>query len=51
MIFVDTSAWLALYNKKDQNHKTAKETAKYLKNKKILLITTDYIFEEAHLGQ
>ncbi len=46
MIFVDTSAWLALYDKKDQNHKTAKEAAKYLKNKKIPLITTDYIFDE-----
>lgn len=47
MIFVDTGAWLALYNKRDQNHKTARKAARYLKDNKIALITTDYVFDEA----
>jgi len=47
VVFVDTGAWLALYDKKDHNHQTAKETATRLKDGKIPLITTDYVFDEA----
>lgn len=46
MIFVDTSAWLALYDRKDQNHRTAREVAEYLRESRVPLVTTDYIFDE-----
>ncbi len=46
-VFVDTGAWLSLYDKRDQNHQKAKEVAIYLKDEKVHLITTDYIFDEA----
>ncbi len=45
-IFVDTSAWLALYDKRDKYHRSAKEILIELKNKKLPLVTTDYIFDE-----
>ena len=34
-VFVDTGAWLSLYDKKDQNHQKAKEAAIYLKDGKV----------------
>ncbi len=46
MIFVDTSAWLALYDRRDQNHQTAREVAEYLRKERIPLVTTDYVFDE-----
>jgi len=46
VIFVDTSAWLALYDRKDQNHRTAREVAEYLRESRVPLVTTDYIFDE-----
>ena len=46
-VFVDTGAGLSLHDKKDQNHQKAKETAIYLKDGKVHLITTDYVFDEA----
>lgn len=47
MVFVDTGAWLALYDRKDQNHRTAKEASMHLRDEKIPLFTTDYVFDEA----
>ena len=46
MIFVDTSDWLALYDRKDQNHGTVREVAKYLREEKVPFVITDYIFDE-----
>lgn len=46
-VFVDTGAWLSLYDKRDQNHQSAKKAATYLKDEKVHLITTDYVFDEA----
>ena len=46
MIFVDTSAWLALYDRRDQNHRTAREVAEYLRGERVPLVTTDYVFDE-----
>ena len=49
MIFVDTSAFLALVNDKDKNHIAAKELLEDIKNGKIRIkkiITSDYIIDE-----
>lgn len=45
-VFVDTGAWLSLYDRKDQNHQKAKEAATHLKDGEVPLITTDYVFDE-----
>ncbi len=44
--FVDTSFWIALYDKRDKYHLRAKNLTKTIKKEKIFLITTDYIFCE-----
>jgi len=49
MIFVDTSAFLALVNEKDNNHVAAKQFLEDIKNGKIRvkkIITSDYIIDE-----
>ncbi len=49
MIFVDTSAFLALVNEKDKNHTDAKRFLENIKNGKIKIkkiITSDYIIDE-----
>jgi uncharacterized protein len=45
-LFVDTSAWLALNDKKDQYHQEALSRNVVIKNRKIDLITSDYILDE-----
>jgi uncharacterized protein len=45
-IFVDTSAWFALNNRKDQNHKKARKFIESLKSDPMLLFTTDYVVDE-----
>jgi uncharacterized protein len=42
-IFVDTGAWYALVDKKDPDHHDA---ASFLRNNKIPLLTTNFIFDE-----
>jgi predicted nucleic acid-binding protein len=49
MIFVDTSAFLALVNEKDTNHTDAVHFLEKIKNSKIKIrkiITSDYIIDE-----
>lgn len=46
VIFIDTSAWIAIYDKKDKYHIKAKSILEKLKKHKKKLITTDYIFDE-----
>lgn len=49
MIFVDTSAFLALVNEKDNNHAVATQFLEEIKNGKIRIkkiITSDYIIDE-----
>lgn len=49
MIFVDTSAFLAIVNEKDDNHTAAVELLEEIKNGKIRIkkiITSDYIIDE-----
>ena len=49
MIFVDTSAFLAILNEKDNNHNAAKTFLEGIKNGKVRvkkIITSDYIIDE-----
>ncbi len=49
MIFIDTSAFLALVNEKDKNHAAAMQFLEEIKNGKIRvkkIITSDYIIDE-----
>ena len=42
-LFVDTGAWYAVVDKKDPDHNNAEY---FLKNNKIPLVTTNFIFDE-----
>lgn len=46
LIFVDTSAWLALVNKSDTFHLKAKEIRDNLLKNKVQFVVTDYIIVE-----
>lgn len=48
MIFVDTSAWVALEDKKDINHQKALGIRDKLFLSRDRLITTNYIFDETY---
>jgi predicted nucleic acid-binding protein len=45
-IFVYTSAWFALNDRKDQNHERAVKFVKSFKSSPVLFMTTDYIVDE-----
>jgi len=48
-IFIDSSAYIAYYNKRDENHKKAKNLLDKIKSKEIspiIFYTSDYIFDE-----
>ncbi|MCX5810137.1 MAG: PIN domain-containing protein [Proteobacteria bacterium] len=45
-VFVDTSAWVAYFDKKDTNHESALKMWQQLKQEKTILCTTDYILDE-----
>lgn len=42
-LFVDTGAWYALVDKNDPDHK---EAASFIRNNKIPLLTTNFVFDE-----
>ena len=46
-LFVDTGAWFALVNDRDQNHVRATGFAERFGNESLLLYTTDYVIDEA----
>jgi hypothetical protein len=46
-LFVDTGGWLALYDKGDRNHCTAKSAFEKIKKDHLLLFTSDYVFDES----
>jgi len=48
-IFIDSSAYIAYYNKRDENHEKAKNFLDKIKSKEIspiIFYTSDYIFDE-----
>src|SRR3989338_9592949 len=47
MLFVDTSAWLALNDRNDQHHNKAAAKSAEIKRQKIELITSEYIIDES----
>ncbi|NUO79253.1 type II toxin-antitoxin system VapC family toxin [candidate division KSB1 bacterium] len=46
MTFVDTGAWIALSDRKDQNHGAALGVYGRLKQQRERLVTTDYVVDE-----
>ena len=46
MVFIDSGAWIALTDRKDQYHKKAALIYNNLKERRELLTTTDYIIDE-----
>ena len=46
-LFVDTSAWLALNDKNDQYHGEAVSRSAKVKQQKIQLVTSEYVFDES----
>ncbi len=45
-VFVDTSGWVALFVKNDQNHKKAVSVYNGLKNSRSIIYTSDYCIDE-----
>ena len=45
-IFIDTSALVALFDRSDNNHQKAKTLLEIIRNNKIKLLMSDYIFDE-----
>jgi predicted nucleic acid-binding protein len=45
--FGDTSGWVALHDVSDANHQAARAHWQWLQQQRILVITTDYILDEA----
>jgi predicted nucleic acid-binding protein len=48
LIFIDTSAWVAIEDKKDVNHLKALQFKKQLLDSQKRLITTNYILDETY---
>ena len=46
MIFVDTGAWIAISNPKDQHHREVISIYNDLRDREIQLLTTDYVIDE-----
>ena len=46
-VFVDTIVIISLFDKRDSHHMEAKELLEIIKEKKIRLITSDYVFDES----
>jgi uncharacterized protein len=45
-VFVDTAAWIALFNKRDALHFSARQTMDTLQQQNIYLLTTDFVLLE-----
>ena len=46
MIFVDTGAWIAISNPKDQHHREAATIYNRIQQQRIYFLTTDYVIDE-----
>ena len=47
MIFVDSGAWIALFNQRDQHHIDARVIYGELGQQQTKILTTDYVIEES----
>ena len=47
MIFVDSGAWIALFNARDQHHTDARVIYSELGQKQTRILTTDYVLDES----
>lgn len=47
-IFVDSSAWIALYNPQDQHHAAIVPVWQSLAKKPVSLVTSDYVLDEVY---
>ena len=47
-VFVDTGAWIALWDKNDKNHIEAKKHLQLLKRRRARLFSNDYILSETY---
>jgi uncharacterized protein len=47
-IFVNTSGWLALYNRNDPNHTAAVDLWEHLRGISVRFITTDYVLDQVY---
>ncbi|WP_420641153.1 type II toxin-antitoxin system VapC family toxin [Candidatus Leptofilum sp.] len=45
-LFVDSSGWIALFGDRDKFHQRAVDAYRSLKNQRLNLLTTDYVFDE-----
>ncbi|MCK4417225.1 MAG: PIN domain-containing protein [Candidatus Latescibacteria bacterium] len=48
MIFVDTSAWIAMWNRKDENHQTALKFKDKITSSGRSLLTSNYVLDETY---
>ena len=46
MIFLDTGAWIAILNRRDQHHQEAVTIYNMLQHQQARLLTTDYVIDE-----
>jgi predicted nucleic acid-binding protein len=49
-LFIDTSGWIALYNRRDVFYHQAKELNAEFINNKYRLVTTNFILDESYTG-
>lgn len=47
VVFIDASAWIALYHRRDSNHKKAWETYEQLLDEEKIFLTTNWVSHEA----
>ena len=47
-IFVNSSGWLALYNKNDPNHAAARALWEQLRHEPVRFIITDYVLDQVY---
>ncbi|MBX6314361.1 MAG: type II toxin-antitoxin system VapC family toxin [Isosphaeraceae bacterium] len=49
-VFIDTSGWIALLNRRDQDHAAASERMDEFRRARRILVMTDWVFAEAGNG-
>jgi hypothetical protein len=48
LVFVDTGAWIAINNKRDNYHRVALKTNKELLENRYFYVTSDFVLDEAY---